>query len=211
MEFNGINLLLILLAPLALIFVIVLLISPLHARLFDREKPLKKDIKDKGAEFKKEIKQKLRDLKEITTEHGTPPSPEQIEDFRGELKSLRKEYTAFAWNKTKEIIKVHNEESGLNDVIKQKVDNSAIFYVASMVFTIIALPIALGLSAYVLPKSAGRETYLFLLILPFIGCWFGYKGYMTQSQQKKTALILSIVVNAFYAVFLTYGILRLGK
>ncbi len=134
--------------------------------------------------------------------------PELRNREKGENNSQLKGYSG---ETTKEIIRVHHEKSGLSDLVKVKVDNSAIFYIASMLLTLVALPIALGLSAYVLPKSAGRETYLFLIVLPIIGCWFGYKGYMSQSQQKKTGLVLSIVVNAFYAIFLTYGILRIGE
>lgn len=211
MEFTGTNLLLILLVPIAFICVIVIFLYPLQIRLFDREKPLKKQLKDKGKELREKAKQKIDKLKKDVIEKGECPTKEQMEDVRGEIKAIQKEYMHYSWDKTKEIIKVHNEESGFTDLLKEKVDNSSVYYVTSMLLTIIALPITLGLSAYVLPKSAGRETYLFLLALPVIGCWLGYKGYMAQSQQKKSALILPIVVNAFYAIFLTYGILRLGK
>ncbi len=213
MEFNGINLLLILLAPVAAILVILLLIYPLQSRLFDREKPLKKQIKDKGTEFKKEVKQKLKDLKETTMEQGKCPTEEQLEEFKGKMKALRKEYRDFTWDTTKKIIKVHNEESGFSDTVKElkvKVDvgTSAFFYIGSILLTPIALPIILGLSASFIPQSAGHSAYLFLLSLPAVGSWFGYKGYV--SQQKKVALLLCLLVNALYCIFLAYGILRLG-
>lgn len=211
MKFNGINLLLILLAPVAVLLVIVLLIYPLQALLFDREKPLKKLLKDKRRTFRAAAKQKRSNLRKMVKETGARPSEEQLEEFSKEMKAMGKEYLASSWTTTKEIIRVHNEESGFSDLVREKVDNSAVFYIASMFLTVVGLPIALGLSAYVLPKSAGRETYLFLLVLPVIGCWLGYKGHMAQSQPKKNALVLSIVVNVFYAIFLTYGILRLGK
>ncbi len=211
MEFNGINLLLILFAPVALIFVIVLLIYPLQSRLFDREKPLKKEIKDKGTEVKKEVKQKLNDLKETAAEQGIPPTQEQLEEFRGELKALRKEYTDFMWDKEKEIIKVHNEESGFSDTVKElKVDvgNGGFFYIASMLLTLVGLPILIGLRASFLPRSAGTSTLYVLFILPAAGCWLGYKGYV--AQQKKPALILCLSINIIYAIFIAYGILNLG-
>ncbi len=216
MEFTGINLVLILLAPLVVIFIIVLLLYPLQIRLFDREKPLKKQLKDKGKELREKAKQKIDKLRKNVIDKGECPTKEQVEEFRGEMKALQKEYRHFSWDTTKEIIKVHNEESGFSDTIKElKADRGSpatFLYLGSMLLTPVALPIIVGLSTSFLHSTAGHRipplAYLILLVLPAVGCWFGYRGYV--SQKKKVALLLCLCINALYAIFLIYGILRLG-
>ncbi len=119
MELTGINLLLILFAPLALILVIVLLLYPLQARLFDREKPLKKLQEDKRREFREATEQKRADLRNLVKETGGRPSKEQLDELGKEIKDMGKEYLNSTWSTTKEIIRVHNEESGFTDTLNE--------------------------------------------------------------------------------------------
>ena len=222
MELTGVNLLLILFAPLGVIFVLVLLLYPLQARLFDREKPLKKQLKDKRQEFKEELKEKQQEFFKNTIEQGERPSKAQLEEFRGEIKELGKDYLHNSWATTKEIIKVHNEESGFSDTVEElkkdlKVDGgtSAFLYLGSMLLTPVALFFfavsGLGTLFFRLfgTESHGHQPfeYLLYLIFPAFGIWLAYRGYA--GYQKKAALNICLLINAVYALFLIYSVLTI--
>ena len=119
------------------------------------------------------------------------------------MKALGKDYMETTWDITKERMSVRAEELCLN----KRIENSKVFYVASMLATPISAPIVLGLSSYFIPETSGGNLRLLLLPLSMAGAWLGYKGYM--SLQNKKALALCLSMNALYGAFLLLGAILL--
>ena len=192
------------LAPFLIIIVLAVLLSPLIDRLFKRDKSLKDLLIEKRKRFKEEAKQKKAEFKQNIKETGGCPSKEQFNQFHDGMKALGKDYMETTWDITKERMSVRAEELGLN----KRIENSKVFYIASMLATPIPAPIVLGISSYFIPETSGGNLRLLLLPLSMAGAWLGYKGYM--SLQNKKALALCLSMNALYGAFLLLGAILLS-
>ena len=104
MEFTGINLILLLFAPLSIIFLLVLLLSPLINRNFDShksiEQELNKDLRDEVERARDEFKQ------------GKVLTKEEREIRVRKVRRL-------VMDGMRKIMRAHNEESGANDFNKE--------------------------------------------------------------------------------------------
>jgi hypothetical protein len=107
-------------------------------------------------------------------------------------------------------VKTVFETLGADEVIP----SAAMSFIASMLLTPIIFPIMAGLSATLFPQSfdaAPSLMYGLLLVLPGLGCWLAYRGYMAQASRTRTALYLGIGMNIAYGASLIFGIVTLAK
>ncbi|MBI5634454.1 MAG: hypothetical protein HZA15_13370 [Nitrospirae bacterium] len=216
------NLLLIIFAPLVVIAVIFLFISPLVRKNFDTDKPIEKELDQKRHEFRDQLKEKRQEAKQLFDEGvkvGEPPSRESIDQLTEEVKSIGKNYFRFASDAVGRINKTRQKESGLAD-FKNEITldggNSTFWYLASMLLTPIGIAIStmLGLTSSFRNAVASSEQgaplgYLIFLILPAVSCWVAFKGYA--GYPKKVALLLCLLLNAVYAIFLVVGVISNGE
>jgi hypothetical protein len=216
MEFTGLNLLLILFAPIAVIFILMLLLNPLIRKAFHRHKPLEKQIQEKTRELDEQIQAKKKEL----IKNQQSPSKEDMELFKKEVNALWEEHNRYVSDAKKQNRKIHKEESGIKDVeneIVMDVKKYMLWFVGSMAFTPIALSfiVLLGLNKMLfqlfnISKHSEFSTtmYLIFLIFPAIGFWLSYKGY--KDYKNRLSLILCLLINTLYAGGIIYGVFRLG-
>jgi uncharacterized membrane protein len=211
MELSGIKFLLIYLSPVAvfavLMFFLILLLSPLINRQFDSNKPIEK-----------ELKEKLRADRELI-EEGIQKGNISCEEIATHLKEERR----LIREGLRRIWRARREESGWNDFMKaSRIDtnvSTTFLFVGSMLFTPMAISIAfIGisvLSKLILqsvgitePSAFSTAGYFLLLILPAVGFWLANKAY--KGSNNRLALMLCLLINIIYAVFIIYGVFRLG-
>jgi hypothetical protein len=104
MEFTGMNLLLLLFAPLSIIFLLVLLLSPLINRNFDRHKTIKQQLN-------KDLRHEVEEARDDFNQGKVLTKAERDIRIR-RVKRLVKDGM-------RKIISAHNEESGADDFKKE--------------------------------------------------------------------------------------------
>lgn len=218
MEFTGLNLLLILFAPVAVVFILMLLLYPLINKVFHRHKPIEKQMKVKKEEFKEQSKVIRNQVIHAASEQF--PSQQKIYGLMGQMHTLRKIYFRFVSDALKQFREIRKEESGFKDIeneMKRTISNYTLWHVGSMLFTPMAflLLIISGLNTIYLKFFGISEhselpiiEYLLFLIFPAIGFLLAYKGY--KDYKNRLALILCLLINTLYTGGIIYGVFRLG-
>ena len=212
MELTLPNLLLIILTPVAVTFILMIFMAPFINKVFDRHKPIENEIKTQTEKLKLQIEE-IRN-KIIRDDSGNLTN-EKFELYKAEIHDLKKRYSLFVSDSLKEIKSVRREESGLDDLLKElkqikPIDggSSAVWFLGSLLLTPLALLFASSLFVRLLGASYHPKQYLYFLIWPIIGFLLAYKGY--KNYNKVLALMLCLGLNIIYAIFMTYGVLRLG-
>ncbi len=211
MELTGINLLLIIFAPVAFLYIFMIIMAPLINKTFDKHKPIEHEIKTKDKQIEHRIEEIINKLKE-DSEHL---NNDKIERYRAEIQNLRIHRMQFVTDRLKKIYKIRREESGYDDVLREikeikptDSNGSAMWYLGSLLLTPAALLIT-GLLFYEFIESSYQSNqYSQYLIWPIIGLGLGYKGYKVY--KKWLALMICLSLNTIYAIFITYGVLTLS-
>lgn len=204
MELTGINLLLIIFTPVAIIFILMIIMSPLINRVYDRHKPFENEIKNEHEKYIQEIRNNM-----------TEDRVNKNYLYKAEMHDLKIKHTRFINDRLKRIIKTRREESGLDDLVKEireikpsDGNGSTVWFLGSLLLTPFALFFTSPLFNRYLESSSQSQQYLFYLIWPVVGLGLGYKGY--KGYKKGLALMLCLGLNLIYAFFIMYGVLDLN-